>query len=205
MFNNKHLSKKYLVSIIFISFSLLFVGSFIYLLVIKNIDNNEKFIYLNNPPSTTGTGSILVYEVMVRDTLTSPSYNVYFGINWIDINENSIDYSCYFSKYTNIYLNHTRNSTITSTITSLYKWDSEIYDNTNYFLIIWIKLENTNTKKQSITYKNITNWNYNTIIEHNSTIYSNDDWFWFSNTNSELIGNDFAGAISLKFELKTNI
>ena len=199
----KHISRSKILSTIIIIIGVVAAGFLIYLYVsIGDKTRINNFNYLNDPPSTTGTGSMVVYEIMVCDILVGSSYEVYFGLSWIKHDEKSVDYSCYFERYTVEYLNSSMNSTISSNVTYSYKWDSEINNNTIYSAIVWIQLFNTETRKYSLNYLNITNWNYNIIIDHNSALYNDSNWFWLA--HPEALGANFAGGVSLKFELKSS-
>lgn len=179
----------------------LVLGNVLVELPILNNSNNN-FLLLKNPPSTEGTGNLVVYDAIVRDMLSRRSYEVYIGLNWITKNENVTKYSCYLERYTDELLNYTTDSSISSTMKLSYKWDSDKYNNSFYSPVVWTKLTNVQTRKSSINYLIITNWTYNAIIDHDSEIYTDLNWFWFA--SPEALGEDFAGAITLKFELKTN-
>ena len=166
--------------------------------------NYVEFRFLSEPPSKEGSGSLIVYEALVIDMLVRESYEIYLGLNWMIKNDSVIDNSCFLERYSNDEINRLDGSKIIFTQELLYKWDATKITNETYVPAIWMKIVNVQKHTLSMNYLMFNNWTYNTVIDHDASIYDNLNWFWFGpgqlERNSPALGAEFAGALTLKFK-----
>ncbi|MFW9903199.1 MAG: hypothetical protein ACFFFH_02620 [Candidatus Thorarchaeota archaeon] len=163
--------------------------------------NEVEFRLLNEPPSKEGTGSLIVYEALVTDTLIRESYEIYLGINWMLKNKSVVDTSGFLERYSDDEINRLDGSKIIHTQELSYKWDAARITPETYKPVIWMKLVNVQKHQISMNYLIFNNWTYKTIINHNASVYENYNWFWFGpGSNPSPLGADLAGALTLKLQ-----
>lgn len=172
----------------------LFIGNNI------NLGTHVNFTFLNTPISDEGSGNLVIHEILIRDyfvNMKTTKYSFSIGLNWVPINESTIKHSCYFEQYSDEVIDYSSSDRISYNQNLRYKWDPAIITNTTHFPIVWIKAIDVQRGIFSLTYVDFMNWSYNEIIDHNSSIYDNYNWFWFGG-NPQSMGEDFAGGLTLK-------